>query len=152
MNVRTDIRGEGIATNVCLLRSLIMMRSELRSILLETSARADYTTQQLRQQAEDVNVDELVNQIDQARKHMAVLSHALDCMLDGTHSHPMQAFLHATECELVANGSPVSDAEFFALLRAWGIMCENASRARLAKPVSSFDQSSQFFNKFMRGE
>jgi hypothetical protein len=129
-----------------------MMRSELRSILLETSARADYTTQQLREQAEDVNVDELANQIDQARKHMAVLSHALDCMLDGTHGHPMQAFLHATECEMITNGKPVSDVEFFALLKAWGIMCENASRARLAKQVSPLDQSSQFYNKFMRGE
>ena len=115
-----------------------MKQSELRSILLETSLRANYSQPVLRKQADEIDIGQLAVQIRLARKHMDILEHAFECMQDGIYKHPMQAFLHATECEDVNYEGKVSDAEFFALLKAWGIMCEHASRGRIDSSLFGF--------------
>lgn len=105
------------------------MQSELRSILLETSARADYSQPLLQEQINEVNLVKLGELIDITQRRVRVLSHAFDCMREGTHKHPMQAFLHATECPEI-NEVPIGDDEFFSLLKAWGLLCEDATGKR----------------------
>jgi len=132
--------------------------SELRAILMETNKAADYSAPALRAQTADVNLDELEKLVRTAQKRLSVLSHAYDCMRDGTHPHPMQALLHSVECPaLLEDSEPLSDHEFFALMKAWGIMCEGASYARAARneparQSNAFAQSNAFRSAFMRGE
>lgn len=129
--------------------------SELRAILLETSQRADYTQPSLRAQAEEVDIDALGGLIAKTRRSLEVFEHAYECMQEGTHPHPMQALLHSTEC--VPCG-PFADDEFFSLLKAWGILCEVAHRARTAKNANNVGQQMSaatfdaFERRFMRGE
>lgn len=130
--------------------------SELRAILLETSARADYTQPMLREQIEEVDLMALGDLLAKTRRSLAVFEHAYECMQVGTHKHPMQALLHATEC-VAATERPLNDGEFFSSLKAWGIMCEAAHRANTAKSANVGRQISTasldaFERRFMRGE
>lgn len=122
------------------------MQSELRSILLETSASADYQQPLLRAQADEVNLVKLAELIETTKRRVAVLSHAFDCMKEGTHAHPMQAFLHATECPEI-NESPIGDDEFFSLLKAWGLLCEEATGKRQQR--AAFNASDAFRRQFL---
>lgn len=121
------------------------MQSELRSILLETSARADYQQPLLQAQADEVNLVKLGALIETVKRRVQILSHAFYCMRDGTHRHPMQAFLHATECTEINSAqtfmdSRIDDDEFFSLLKSWGLLCDDATGKRAApqrRPTSS---------------
>lgn len=129
------------------------MMSELRRILLDTSLEADYSSPLLREQAEAIDLQALGKSVQTAFARLHVISHASELLQNGTLTHPMQAILHATECARGYSNGEVSDAEFFAILRAWGLMCQNSDRANTAKRVqAAFNASDEFRSAFMRGE
>lgn len=130
--------------------------SQLRQILLAANAAADYSLPALREQAEQIDKEELSKLIDRMVQRARVLSHAFDVMDEGSHTHPMQAFLHATECFAI-NDDTLPDSEFYALLPLWGKLCEQAQRANTATPVGAQQAQSAigldaFAQRFMRGE
>jgi hypothetical protein len=110
----------------------------------------------LKAQADQIDMEELSKSIDRMVRRARVLSHAFDVMDAGSHTHPMQAFLHATECFAI-NDDTLSDSEFYALLPLWGRLCEGAQRANTATPVGEQQAQSAigldaFAQRFMRGE
>jgi uncharacterized protein YgfB (UPF0149 family) len=129
--------------------------SQLRAILLQANLNADYSQPQLLEQAQQVNVDELHRLAGGMLKRASIIAHAVDVMNEGTHTHPMQAILHATEC-MALNEERLSDDEFYAVLALWGALNEKAQRANTATDVSPGAASQQAFNlfaeRFMRGE
>jgi hypothetical protein len=129
--------------------------SQLRAILMQAHLNADYTQPQLMEQAEQVNLDALRVSAGAMLKRATIIAHAVDVMSEGTHTHPMQALLHATEC-MAINEEPLPDVEFYAVLAIWGALNEQAQRANTATDVSPGSQSQQAFNlfaeRFMRGE
>jgi hypothetical protein len=129
--------------------------SQLRAILLNANRDADYTQPQLEEQAQQVNIEVLHKIAGDMLKRATIIAHAVDVMSEGTHTHPMQAFLHATEC-LAINEERLSDEEFYVLLALWGHINEKAQRGNTATDVSPGAQSQQAFNlfaeRFMRGE
>jgi hypothetical protein len=130
--------------------------SQLRSILLSANRTADYTQPQLIEQAQQVDVDALRTIGAAILKRATVIAHAIDVMCDGTHTHPMQAFLHASECLAINEDAPLSDDDFYVALAMWGQINEQALRSNTAMNVSPGSQSQQAFNlfaeRFMRSE
>jgi hypothetical protein len=129
--------------------------SQLRSILLQAVRDADFTHPMLQQQADNLNLDALHVLAGDMLRRATIIAHAVDVMAEGTHTHPMQALLHATEC-MAINEEPLSDSQFYAVLAIWGALNEKAQRANTATNVSPDAPSQQAFNlfaeRFMRGE
>jgi hypothetical protein len=127
--------------------------SQLRSILLQANLNADYTQPSLLEQAQQVNVDVLRSLAGGMLKRATIIAHAVDVMSEGTHTHPMQAILHATEC-LAINDERLPDDEFYAVLALWGALNEKAQRGNTAADVSPGSQHAfnLFAERFMRGE
>ena len=102
----------------------------LRSVLIQASERANYETNaDLRAQAEEVDHAELIRIVERLQTRAAVLAHACDVLTTGICLHPMEAFLHASECITNHDGSRLSDSEFYSLLGAWGRICEQAQKS-----------------------
>lgn len=125
--------------------------SKIRQILMAANAAADYSKPELRSQVEDLDLDSLERDVARIVHRAVICAHAVDCMRDGTHEHPMQAFLHAIDCPALEIG-PVSDDEFAALFTIWARLCEKSQRANTAQPADSVDQSRVFMDRFMRSE
>lgn len=127
--------------------------SQLRAILLQANLNADYSQPQLLEQAQQVNVDELHRLAGGMLKRASIIAHAVDVMNEGTHTHPMQAILHATEC-MALNEERLPDDEFYAVLALWGALNEKAQRGNTASDVSPGSQQAfnLFAERFMRGE
>jgi hypothetical protein len=126
--------------------------SQLRAILMQAHIDADYTQPQLLEQAQQVNLEELHRLAGAMLKRATIIAHAVDVMSEGTHTHPMQAVLHATEC-MAINEDPLPDSEFYAVLAIWGALNERAQRGNTARNVSPDQQSFDLFvERFMRGE
>lgn len=130
----------------------------MRKILLETSARCDYAGNEgLRAQAAGINRAELGKVISRMQTRAIVLTHAFEVFDAGVWClHPMQAFLHASECITAPDGSRLTDSEFYHLLGTWGKLCdsvsertEGAQQAFSAQQVneqqSSFDLVARLF-------
>jgi hypothetical protein len=128
--------------------------SQLRAILLQAHLNADYTQASLAEQAAQVNVDVLYRLAAGMLKRAQVIAHAVDVMNEGTHTHPMQAILHATECLAINDYERLPDDEFYAVLALWGALNEKAQRANNATDVSPGSQQAfnLFAERFMRGE
>lgn len=125
--------------------------SKMREILYAANAAADYSNPMLQEQAAQVDLVALEAIVEKTASRAIVLAHALDVLKEGTHSHPMQAFLHAADCP--ATGVELSDTEFFACLGIWGRWCEAAHPANTATQVNAQQESSaHFVERFMRGE
>jgi hypothetical protein len=127
--------------------------SQLRAILMQAHLNADYTQPQLLEQAEQVNIDELHKLAGGMLQRATIIAHAVDVMHEGTHTHPMQAILHATEC-MAINEQRLPDDEFYAVLAIWGALNERALRGNIAADVSPGSQQAfdLFAQRFMRGE
>lgn len=127
--------------------------SRMREILFAANAAADYSNAALREQAEQVNVYALERIVEKTVSRAIVLAHALDVLKDGGEiQHPMQAFLHATECP--TTGVQLDDSEFFACLAIWGRWCEAAHPSNDAAPVGPTlnEALGPFAQRFMRSE
>lgn len=133
----------------------------MRKILLETSARCDYAGNEgLRAQAAVINRAELEKVISRMQTRALVLTHAFEVFDAGVCLHPMQAFLHASECITAPDGSRLTDSEFYHLLGTWGKLCDSVSeRAEGAQQAFSAQQVNEqqssfdlFARRFMQAE
>lgn len=124
----------------------------MRQILLETSERCDYAgNEALRAQAAAINRVELEKIIARMQTRALVLTHAFEVFDAGVCRHPMQAFLHASECITAPDGSRLTDSEFYHLLGTWGKLCDSVSdsvgmQAQQAQSNEAFDV---FAKRFM---
>jgi hypothetical protein len=119
----------------------------MRAILLSVNETADYSLPALQEQANEINKDELRKIIDALATRAAIFVHAFEMMDEGVLSHPMQAFLHASECITNPDGSRITDSEFYALLVLWKRTCDTAVNRDKAAPAQS-----DFVSQFMRSE
>jgi hypothetical protein len=92
--------------------------SNLRKLLMDAAARADYSRPLFQEQMARIDMVALESKIEIMAKRAVILSHAFDVMQDGREPHPMPAFMHAVECQ-----GPVDDYEFATLLSLWGRLC-----------------------------
>lgn len=114
-----------------------MNHLSLRQIMLSACMRADFSTPELRKQADAIDMHQLDHLITRMATRAALLLHAYEVMEDGTHPHPIGAFMHATECVSI-NETPLSDSEFYSLLTVWGKLCDQVQREQ---PTTSSDHS-----------
>lgn len=128
----------------------------MRAILLETSERCDYAGNEgLRAQAAAVDRVELEKVISRMQTRALVLTHAFEVFDAGVCVHPMQAFLHASECITAPDGSRLTDSEFYHLLGTWGKLCDsvnNTATAQHAQQTQDQEAFNQFAQRFMRFE
>lgn len=101
--------------------------SNIRRILLEADAQADYSSPELMAQTRAIDMLALENIIERLVRRAHIFEHAFEEMRAGDHTHPMQAFLHASEC-VSCNPIRLSDTEFYALLTVWCQVCEKVQR------------------------
>ena len=92
----------------------------MRRVLEEANARMDYSKPIFQAQIAAVDMVRLHADLDRLALRALVLTHAFEVMHAGSHPHPMQAFMHAVDCE-----GPISDTEFFAVLRVWAKLCQS---------------------------
>jgi len=116
-----------------------IVSKELRQILERASTEVDYSKPVFQRQIAEIDREQLRADLERLATRTLVLTHAYDVMESGTHPHPMQAFVHATQCE-----GPISDSEFFALLASWARMCGSP------QPVVVGGLSSQDFSSILR--
>lgn len=112
----------------------------IRQILERAADGVDWGHPVLQMQADEVNVEALVKALDEAATIMLVTAHAAECMRDGTHRHPMQAFLHAVRCDTVLeafDGAPLSDEMFVKAFQAW----TKVVGAYITDPTKSFAEA-----------
>lgn len=123
----------------------------MRERLLSLNETVDYSLPALQEQANEINKDELRKIIDSLTTRAAIFIHAFELMDTGMMLHPMQAFLHASECMTNPDGSRITDSEFYALLVLWRKTCDTAvDREQTARAQSDF--VSDFVSEFMRSK
>lgn len=119
----------------------------MRQILIETSEQCDYAGNEgLRAQAAAINRVELEKVISRMQTRALVLTHAFEVFDTGICPHPMQAFLHASECITAPDGSRLTDSEFYHLLGTWGKLCDSVNNNAGAQQAQA--QSNEAFNAF----
>lgn len=120
---------------------------DIRGILLETDRAADYSGNELlREQAAQIDMHELTRIVLRLTTRATIIAHAHEMFENGAMKHPMQAFLHATECIRNPDGSRINDVEFYSLLRTWGQICERADYSNVSNPAQP---AGSFYERFM---
>lgn len=117
------------------------MSDLLRERLTELSKRVDYSSPGLRKQIEAVDLLVLSERVERVQKRVQILSHAFDMMREAIIEHPMAAFLHACEC-----CGPISDSEFYSLMRSWAMLCDTEEPGEVPPAQASM------FARFMQAE
>lgn len=92
--------------------------ARIRETLVAANAVADYTKPTFAAQIDEIDKVALRGHIDRLAVRTLIFAHALEVMDAGLFPHPMQAFMHAVECE-----GPIADSEFFSTLEGWAKLC-----------------------------
>lgn len=98
----------------------------VREVLKRISSGVNYNAPRLVEQTEAVDMDRIEKRIEAMANRAIVLAHAFDVMRDKSHPHPMDAFLHAYECQ-GTDEMQKDDEEFCKLLDVWARLCRESA-------------------------
>jgi hypothetical protein len=90
----------------------------MRRVIEVAAERVDYSKPVFQAQIAAIDMQALKATLERLALRCLVLTHAHEVMESGLYPHPMQAYIHAAQCE-----GPISDTEFFGGLEAWAKLC-----------------------------
>lgn len=88
----------------------------LRDLLADMVAKTERSSYEYTRQVEEVDRDKLQARIERMVDRACIIAHAFDVMNQEQYPHPLEAFLHSTDCI----GQNIDDTEFAYLLTLWG--------------------------------